>query len=63
MLRIQRSANREVVFTMIGQMDEESILDFAAHQARDGMFVANSITLKNRPAYVREWITAKRRES
>jgi hypothetical protein len=87
MLRIQRSANGEVVFTMSGQMDAESIveletlIDLEAEGYRlvldlkdltladeDAIifFVrceANGIILKNCPAYVREWISAKRRES
>jgi hypothetical protein len=87
MLRIQRSANGEVVFAVIGQMDEESIgeletlLNLEAKGCRITLDLkdltlanedaitfllrceANSITLKNCPAYVREWINAKRRES
>jgi anti-anti-sigma regulatory factor len=87
MLRIQRSTNGEVVFTMSGQMDAESIVELEtliASEAKgsrialdlkdltladeDGITFlvrseANSITLKNCPAYVREWIAAKRRES
>jgi len=86
MLRIQRSANGEVVFTMSGQMDAESIVELETliDSEADGcrlvldlkdltladedaiiFFVrclANGITLKNCPPYVREWITAKRRE-
>ena len=87
MLRIQRSANGEVVFTMSGQMDAESIVELETlinAEAKGSRIVldlkdvtlanddavtffvrceANSITLKNCPAYVREWINAKRRES
>jgi ABC-type transporter Mla MlaB component len=87
MLRIHRSANGEVVFTLSGEMDEEAIpeletlLNSEAKGRRVGLDLrditladegaitflvrceANSITLKNCPAYVREWITAKRRES
>jgi anti-anti-sigma regulatory factor len=87
MLRIQRSANGEVVFTVSGQMDAESIVELETlinSEAKGCRIVldlkdltladedaitllvrceANSITLKNCPAYVREWITAKRRES
>ena len=87
MLRIQRSANGEVVFTMSGQMDAESIPELETlinSEAKGSRIVldlkdvtlaneeaitflvrseANSITLKNCPAYVREWITAKRREN
>ena len=86
MLRIQRSANGEVVFTMSGRMDAESIveletlIDLEAEGYRlvldlkdltladeDAIIffvrcLANGITLKNCPPYVREWITAKRRE-
>lgn len=86
MLRIQRSANGRVVFTLSGQMDEESIAELEtlikseaaecaivldlkdltlANEDAVTFFVrceANGITLKNCPAYVREWINAKRRE-
>jgi hypothetical protein len=84
MLRIQRSANGEVLFTMSGQMDEESIVELESlitSEAKGRRIVldlkdvtlanedaitflvrceANSIALKNCPAYVRAWITAKR---
>ena len=87
MLRIQRSANGEVVFTLSGQMDEEPIAELEtliSSEANTRPIVldlknltqvnenaitflerceANSITLKNCPAYVREWINAQRRES
>jgi hypothetical protein len=87
MLRIQRSANGEVVFTMSGEMDEESIVELETvlnSEAKGCRIVldlkdltlanddaitflvhceAKSITLKNCPAYVREWINAKRREA
>jgi hypothetical protein len=87
MLRIQRSANGEVVFTLSGQMDEEPIaeLETLISSEENGRRIildlkdltlvtenaiaflerceANSITLKNCPAYVREWINAQRRES
>jgi len=87
MLRIQRSANGEVVFTLSGQMDEDPIAELEtlisseangrriALDLKDLTLVnenaiaflerceANSITLKNCPAYVREWINAQRRES
>ncbi len=86
MLRIQRSANEEVVFTLSGQMDDESIaeLETLINSEVNGRRIvldlkdltlvnenaitflerceANSITLKNCPAYVREWINAQRRE-
>jgi hypothetical protein len=84
MLRIQRSANGEVVFAMSGQMDQDSIVELESlidSEAKGRRIVldlkdvtlanedaitflvrceANSITLKNCPAYVRAWITAKR---
>ena len=87
MLRIQRSANREVVFTLSGQMDDESIteLETLINSEANGRRIvlglrdltlanedaitflerceANSITMKNCPAYVREWINAQRREN
>ena len=86
MLRIQRSANEEVVFTLSGQMDDESIaeLETLINSEVNGCRIvldlkdltlvnenaitflerceANSITLKNCPAYIREWITRQRRE-
>ena len=87
MLRIQRSANGEVVFSMSGETDEESIVELETliNSEAKGRRIfldlkdltlanedaitflmrceANSIALKNCPAYVREWITAKQRES
>jgi hypothetical protein len=87
MLRIHRSENGEVVFTVSGQMDEEAIAELKTlissesnlrpivldlkdltlvNENAIAFFVhceANSITLKNCPAYVREWINAQRRES
>src|SRR6266403_753711 len=87
MLRIQRSENGEVVFTLSGQMDEEPIaeLEILISSEANGRRIildlkdltlanengitflerceANSITLKNCPAYVREWINAQRREN
>jgi anti-anti-sigma regulatory factor len=87
MLRIQRSTNGEVVFTLSGQMDEEAIaeLETIINSETTGRRIildlkdvtlvnenaitflvgceANSIELKNYPAYVREWINAQRRES
>ena len=86
MLRIQRSTNGEVVFTLSGQMDDEPIaeLETLLGSEADGSRIvldlkdltlvnenaisflvrceANSIALKNCPAYVREWINAHRRE-
>jgi len=85
MLRIQRSENGEVVFTLSGQMDEEPIAELEtlinseakrcrivldlkdltlANENAITFFVrceANNITLRNCPAYVREWINAQRR--
>ena len=88
MLRIQRSANGEVVFTLSGQMDEEepiAELETLINSETNGRRIvldlkdltlvnenaitflerceANSITMKNCPAYVREWINGQRRES
>jgi hypothetical protein len=87
MLRIQRSANGEVVFTLSGQMEAESIVELETlinSEAKGRRLVldlkdvtlanedaitflvrseANGITVRNCPAYVREWITAKRRGS
>jgi hypothetical protein len=86
MLRIRRSANGEVVFTLSGQMDEEPIAELETLISSEGngrpivlelrdltlvnedaiRFLerceADSITLRNCPAYVREWIDAQRRE-
>jgi hypothetical protein len=87
MLRIQRSANGEVVFTLSGEMDEEPIAELETLISSDASgrriildlkdltlvnenaitFLerceTNSITLKNCPAYIREWITRQRREA
>ena len=86
MLRIQKSVNGEVVFTLSGQMDDDPIaeLEKLIHSEADGRRIildlkdvirvnenaiaflerceANSITLKNCPAYIREWITRQRRD-
>ena len=86
MLRIQRSENGEVVFTLSGQMDDDPIAEMEtlisseangrriALDLKDLTLVnenaitflerceANSITLKNCPAYIREWITRQRRD-
>ena len=85
MLRIQRSVNGEVVYTLSGQMDEEPIaeLETLINSEANGRRIvldlkdltlvnkdaitflerceSNSITLKNCPAYVREWIKRQRR--
>ena len=87
MLRIQRSANREVVFTLSGRMDTENAIELKALFAseakgrrivldlkdltladRDAISFlerceADSIKLRNCPAYVREWIRRERRGS
>ena len=88
MLRIQRSENGEVVFTLSGRMDEEepiAELETLINSETNGRRIvldlkdltlvnenaitflerceANSITMKNCPAYVREWINAQRRQS
>jgi hypothetical protein len=86
MLRIQKSVNGEVVFTLSGQMDDEPIaeLETLISSEANGSPItldlkdltlvnenaitflerceANSITLKNCLAYIREWITRQRRE-
>ena len=85
MMRIERSTNGEVAYTLSGQMDEESIVELetllrseekgraVSFDLKDLTLVnenaitflerceATSITLKNCPPYVREWITAQRR--
>jgi hypothetical protein len=84
-LRVQRSVNGEVVFTMSGRMDGESIAGLEellmsepkgcriVLDLKDLTLVnqdavsflerceADSITLKNCPVYIREWITRQRR--
>jgi anti-anti-sigma regulatory factor len=87
MLKIQRSANGEVVLTLIGRMDEENVAELKeafALEAKGRHLVldlkdltlvdrdavkflehceADSIKLKNCPAYIREWIERERRGS
>jgi hypothetical protein len=87
MLRIQRSANGDVVFTLSGQMDEEDIAELETLirsesngsrkildlkdltlVGRDAISFlerceADGITLKNCPAYIREWIKGQRGQS
>ena len=87
MLRIQRSENGQVIFTLSGQMDEEAIaeLETLINSEADGRRMvldlkdltlvnedaisfleggeADSITLKNCPPYIREWINRQRRGS
>jgi hypothetical protein len=84
MLRIQRSANGEVVFIVSGQMGEENIEALStllSSEVKDRPIVldlkdltlvdrdavrflerceADSIKLKNIPAYIREWIARER---
>ena len=86
MLRIQRSENGEVVFTLSGQMDDDPIAEMEtliSSEANGRRIIldlkdltlvnenaitflerceASSITLKNCPAYIREWITRQRRD-
>jgi hypothetical protein len=85
MLRIQRSENRQVVFTVSGRLAPENIADLEALfrlevngrrivlDLKDVTLVnqevvsfldrceAGGITLKNCPAYIREWIARQRR--
>lgn len=87
MLKIQRSGNEQVVFTLSGRMDAENIADLETlfrMEAKGRQIVldlkdltlvnrdavsflerceADSITLKNCPAYIREWITRQRHGS
>jgi anti-anti-sigma regulatory factor len=87
MLKIQRTTNGEVVFTVSGRMDSENISElkglFASEAKGRGIALdlkdltlvdrdvvrflerceADSIKLKNCPAYIREWITRERHES
>lgn len=84
MLKIQRTANGEVVFTLSGRMDAENIAEMKTlfgSEAKGRCIVldlkdltlvdrdavrflesceADSIKLKNCPAYIREWITRER---
>ncbi len=84
MLRIQRTVNGEVVFTLSGRLDGENIGELhtlfgteaegrrIALDLRDLTLVdrdavrfldrceADSIKLKNCPAYIREWIARER---
>ena len=83
MLRIQRAANGEVVFTLSGRMDAENVAELQApfeSEAKGRRIVldlkdltlvdrnavkflerceAGGVTLKNCPAYIREWITSE----
>jgi anti-anti-sigma regulatory factor len=84
MLRIQRSANGKVVFTLSGRIEAgavEELQRLFSLETRDRHLVldlkdvtlvdrdavkylarceANSIELKNCPAYIREWIDRER---
>ena len=84
MLKIQRSSNGQVVFTLCGEIEEQQLVELEAliqseakgrHIAMDLKDVtlvsreavsflqrceADDVTLKNCPAYVREWITRNR---
>jgi hypothetical protein len=84
MLKIGRTANGEVVFTVSGRMDSESIAELervfrseanGSHMVLDLKDItlanqdaisflerceAGGITLKNCPAYIREWIMSQK---
>jgi len=84
MLKIQRAANGEVVFSLIGRMDGENVAELETILSsetkgrrivldlkdltlvdRDAVgFLerceADSVKIKNCPAYIREWITRER---
>jgi anti-anti-sigma regulatory factor len=84
MLKIERTANREVVFKLTGRMNAENVSEFEkllsaetsgrriVLDLKDLRLVdqdvvgflrrceADSIQLKNCPAYIREWITGER---
>ncbi len=87
MLKIQRAANGEVVFTLSGRMSSENsaeLRELFRSEAKGRRIVldlkdltlvdrdavsflerceADSIKIKNCPAYIREWITRERRGS
>jgi anti-anti-sigma regulatory factor len=84
MLRVQKSANGQVVFKLSGRIDADNVgeLETLLRSERNGRGIvldlkdvtlvnrdavsflerceAESITLRNCPAYVREWITRQR---
>ena len=84
MLKIRRTANGEVVFTVSGRMDSESTAELeklfrleanGCHIVLDLKDItlanqdavnflerceATGLTLKNCPAYIREWITSQK---
>jgi hypothetical protein len=87
MLKVQRSANGQVVLKLSGRIDAENIaeLERLIRSEVDGRPIVldledlvlvnreavsflercevESITLKNCPAYIREWITRQRQRS
>jgi hypothetical protein len=87
MLKVQRSANGQIVFKLSGRIDAENIaeLETLIKSEVDGRPIVldledlvlvnqeavsflercevESITLKNCPAYIREWITRRRQRS
>jgi hypothetical protein len=87
MLKVQRSAKKQVVFTLIGRMKAENLPELEALFRSEGKgrpivldlkdltlvnrdavsFLkcceAHSITLRNCPAYIREWITREKQGS
>jgi hypothetical protein len=84
MLKIQRTANGKVVFTLSGRIEAEDVAElqrlFALERGDDQLVLdlkdvtlvdrdavkflalceADSITLENCPAYIREWIERER---
>ena len=86
MLKVQKSANEQVVYTLSGQIDAESIVELETLfesetddrrrilDLRDVTLVdqdavnfldrceMENMTLKNCPAYIREWITRQDRQ-
>jgi hypothetical protein len=86
-LKIQRSSNRQVVFTISGRIGEDDTADLETlirSESRVRPIVLDlkdvtivnqdavnflerceedGITLKNCPAYIREWITRQQQES
>jgi anti-anti-sigma regulatory factor len=87
MLKIQRAANGEAIFRLIGRMDGENVAELEtilSSEAKGRGIVldlkdltlvdrdavgflerceADSVKLKNCPAYIREWITRERNGS
>ena len=86
MLKIQKTANGEVILRLSGRMDSEDVGELEALLRSEGKgrsvvldlkdltlvdrgavrFLASceadSIKIKNCPAYIREWITRERRD-